>query len=252
MLSHDAAEEIYCDDVEPSCLHAMLQYLYTNRCNVQMQNAVQLLAAAVLYGCDELESTASLYIHMQLNSNTCCFFFAEAQKHKVEHIAIKSLYVASLDLKNVTSSPGFYDLSLENLTAMLGSPKLGAISKHTLCKAAYFWITRDPSRCAHFKDVLICIQSRPPTQSDEVTIHLPAYPLSSDRCLDCLQLQLLRILTSAGGRHPIPMQSEQGDDIEWTSNAATTTVRYPYLNSFPVSMSHSRTLLDADGVWRAI
>ena len=179
MLSQEAAEEIYCNDVEPACLHAMLQYLYTNRCNVQMQNAVQLLAAAVLYGCDELESTASLYIHMQLNTHTCCFFFAEAQRHKVEHIAIKSLYVASLDLKNVIDSPGFYDLSLENLTAMLGSPKLGAISKKTLYKAAYLWITRDPSRFVHFKDVLICIQSRPPTQSDEVTHPIPPLSCSS-------------------------------------------------------------------------
>lgn len=161
--------EIYCVDIEPACLHAMLEYLYTSHCPIQVHNAVQLLSAALLYGCDEFESMCSLYIHMQLNANTCCFFFAEAQKYKVEHIAIKALYVASLDFQNVIRSQSFFDLSLENLTALLGSPKLGANHKMALCKAGCAWITKDAARLDKLKDVLMCIQTRPTTPSDEVS-----------------------------------------------------------------------------------
>lgn len=168
LLSDDDLKEIHCTDVEPECLDTMLEYLYIKRCNIQVANAVQLLATAQLYGCDELENMASLYIHMQLTANTCCFFFAEAQKYNVEHIAIKALYVVALHFQNVIRSQGFFDLSLENLIAMLGSPKLASIRKDALYRAACAWIINDGSRLEKLKDVLLCIHARSTTTSDDV------------------------------------------------------------------------------------
>ena len=172
MLSREPTCELCIVDIEADCLHAMLEYLYTNQCNIQMHNAVELLSAAMLYGCDELESMASLYIHMQLNASSCCFFFSEAQKHKVEHIAIKALYVASIDFQNVICSQSFLELSLENLTALLGSPKLGGISKDALQKASWMWIEKDQKRIEKYQDIMICIETRQSSQSDEVTFPL--------------------------------------------------------------------------------
>jgi len=167
LLSRDRKSELHCTDVEPSCLHLMLEYLYTNQCqNIQLHNAVQLLSTALLYGCDDLESMASLYIHMHLDANSCCFFFSEAQKHKVEHIAIKALYVASMAFDNVIQSQSFYDLNLDNLTAMLGSPKLGSIPKVVLYKAGCLWMAKNPSGLEKFQDLLVCIQTRPSSNPD--------------------------------------------------------------------------------------
>jgi len=136
---------------------------------------------------------------MQLNSSTCCFFFAEAQKYKVEHIAIKALYVASMDFQNVIRSQSFFDLSLENLTALLGSPKLAAIHKMALCKAGCAWITKDTTRLDKLKDVLMCIQTRPTAPSDE--------------------LQLMNFLKDGK-----TSSDELGEEMEWNSTRAPLTM----------------------------
>lgn len=136
----------------------MLEYLYTSNCDIQIHNAVRLLAAALLYGCHDLENMSNLFIHIHLNSSTCCFFFSEAQKHHVEHISIKCTCIASLDFNSVMRTPSFCNLTVEELMALLGSAKLGALPKLLLYKAGCAWMMQDVCRLGKFKDVLLCIQ----------------------------------------------------------------------------------------------
>lgn len=150
--------EISCSDVEPSCLHSMIEYLYTSNCEIQINSAVELLAAAMLYGCHELENISNLFIHIHLNSATCCFFFVEAQKLGIDHISRKCTFVASLDFNTVIKTPSFCHLVTEDLIALLGSEKMKKLPKLLLYKAGCAWIMQDVSRLAKFKDVLFSIQ----------------------------------------------------------------------------------------------
>eukprot|EP00210_Caulerpa_lentillifera_P008005 g7644.t1 len=151
-------DEILCTDLEASCLESMLEYLYTGNCNIQLHNAVKLLVAAMVYGCDELENMTNLFIHIHLNSSTCCLFFTEAQKHKLDQLSRKCALVASLDFSSVVRTPSFCTLSIEDLMALLGDEKIATLPKLLLYKAGCAWIMQDVTRLAKFKDVLLSIQ----------------------------------------------------------------------------------------------
>eukprot|EP00040_Diaphanoeca_grandis_P043557 m.268431 g.268431 ORF g.268431 m.268431 type:complete len:284 (+) comp78466_c0_seq1:212-1063(+) len=113
-------------DVRPTVFLTVLEFIYTNACQLSQATVVDVLASALEYGLEGLVQCSVTYILKGLHVDTACEAMQAAITYQQDNLRDGCMAFIEMNTRAVFKSPRFAELSEETLAYILGSDNLQA------------------------------------------------------------------------------------------------------------------------------
>lgn len=111
-------------DVKPIVFMAVLEFIYTNSCNLTTDMVIEVLASAIEYGLDGLRKVCVRYMRENMTIGTVCEFVQAALTYDQVTLREECLQLIEQNTQDVFKTQGFTELSDEAISYILKSNKL--------------------------------------------------------------------------------------------------------------------------------
>jgi len=138
MLEDIFDEPYLISDMHPDIFFIILQFIYTNCCQINMKNVMHLLPAAMEYGMSDLVKICEEYIGESITIDTACDAMQAAVTFGLDHFKRTLLSFFEQHAKEIFSSKSFNELSDSTLAYILQSDEL-TMDEGELLKAVKGW-----------------------------------------------------------------------------------------------------------------
>jgi len=138
MLEDIFDEPYLISDMHPDIFFIILQFIYTNCCQINMKNVMHLLPAAMEYGMSDLVKICEEYIGESITIDTACDAMQAAVTFGLDHFKRTLLSFFEQHTKEIFSSKSFNELSDSTLAYILQSDEL-TMDEGELLKAVKGW-----------------------------------------------------------------------------------------------------------------
>jgi len=144
MFSIDLRESkevrIVINEVSPSTLGKVLDYAYTGRCEINIDNAQDMLAAANLFQYPSIVNACCQFLQIHLHSSNCLGIEHFAQLHSCYDLEIQANCFALENFSAVTENEEFKELSVCRLLSYLSSDFIDVRTEETVFDAVMQWV----------------------------------------------------------------------------------------------------------------
>ncbi|RUS88789.1 hypothetical protein EGW08_003419 [Elysia chlorotica] len=148
--------------IEPSTMDLLLEFMYTCRIEVNVDNVQAVLQGASMLGLNSLRNLCAHFLQNQLTASNCLgiHYFADIYScHELEGVARQFIYQNFLDVIRMEE---FFELPEERLLYLLKSDKLQVMSENQVFEAACSWLQYDPGKrlersCSILQDIRLAL-----------------------------------------------------------------------------------------------
>ncbi|GFO44811.1 kelch-like protein 17 [Plakobranchus ocellatus] len=132
--------------IDPGTMGLLLDFMYTCRIEVSVDNVQAVLQGASMLGLHSLRNLCAHFLQNQLTASNCLgiHYFADIYScHELESVARQFIYQNFLDVIRMEE---FFELPEERLLCLLKSDKLQVMSENQVFEAACSWLQYDPGK----------------------------------------------------------------------------------------------------------
>ncbi|XP_071952502.1 BTB/POZ domain-containing protein 19-like [Antedon mediterranea] len=120
----DICTPLVLTDVDPDVFLAVLEFLYTNCVTLNVKTAVDLLAASIEYGLDELKHLCIKFLVENINLQNACESMQAAVTYGQSDLQLKAISYIEDNTENVFKTQGFLEMSESAIIEILKSNRL--------------------------------------------------------------------------------------------------------------------------------
>ena len=158
-LKESTQEKISIRDVSAWTLRRIIEYAYTGRLEITVDNAQDMLAAGSLFQFPNVVDACCDFLSKHLHYTNCLGIEHFAHLHSCEDLEQKAYKYALDNFNTVTELDEFLELSTERLCKYLSSDLIDVSREESVFEAAMRWMRHDwPTRKAAACDVLVCVR----------------------------------------------------------------------------------------------
>ncbi|KAK7863877.1 hypothetical protein R5R35_007211 [Gryllus longicercus] len=132
-------------DISSELLELILDYAYTGRCNVTLNNVQQLLPASDRYAVFGVVQQCCAYLIEEMRPDNCLGIFRFACPYFCSALEERGRRYIAHNFKNILDqSTEFFDLTAEELDAILSDDELNVAHEEVVFDSITKWIDADP------------------------------------------------------------------------------------------------------------
>lgn len=154
-LRESKQAKIVINEISSSTMCSIIDYAYTGRIEISVDNAQELLAAGSLFHYPAIVEACCDFLSGQLHPSNCLGIESFAQIHSCSKLEMEAHQFALENFSAVVEYDEFVDLPLERLVTYLASDLIDIRTEETAYDAALRWVHHDlGSRKEHISSVL--------------------------------------------------------------------------------------------------
>ncbi|CAL9705417.1 unnamed protein product [Knipowitschia caucasica] len=151
---------IVLKSISADILSAIIDYVYTGRVNIHMNNVLPLMQAAAMYQYERLFEGCSSFLQVQLSPDNCLSMIRLSEILNCESLQVKAKEMAMRSFSDVSTSEELCELSLPELMGYLEDDGLYA-EEEQVFETLVAWIHHDPlSRRGSISDLFKKVRLR--------------------------------------------------------------------------------------------
>ena len=138
-------------------LEMLIDFMYTSMLRIKETTVESLCYASRLLQLSRIEKACCKFIINNLNVQNCFRYLKYAEENDYPQIRSKCLEYAAKNFAESASTPDFLHVTFDNLTAIVQSPELTAVSQEAVLGSVLLWVNQDSS--ARQNDLYPLLQS---------------------------------------------------------------------------------------------
>ncbi|KAK0041311.1 kelch-like protein 18 [Biomphalaria pfeifferi] len=148
MFTHDMVEnkqsEILMQSVEPSALEALVNFAYTGRIVIDLNNVQSLLIVAGFLHMQAVKDACTSYLKSKLDSSSCLSVRQFADQYQCPSLVEAANKYIQNNFRHVALSSDFLSLPKSEVLEILSHDELYVTSEEQVFESAMRWIKHDP------------------------------------------------------------------------------------------------------------
>lgn len=154
-LKESKTNRIEVNDVTPVTLRRVIDYAYTGRLEVNVDNAQEMLAAGSMFQYPAIVDACCEFLAKHLHSSNCLGIENFAQMHSCSKLEREAHQYALENFSSVVDHEEFLDIPLERLVIYLASDLIDVRNEEIVYDAAMSWLRHDlPQRQPFLSQIL--------------------------------------------------------------------------------------------------
>ena len=142
-LQETRQNEVTINDVDSDALEALVDYAYTAKLEIRVDNVENLLSSACLLQVDDVKEACCKFMKSQLHPSNCLGIRAFADAHGCEQLYDISNNYTKNNFADISKNQEFLLLNAEQLREILSSDDLNVIKEEEVFYAMLSWIKFD-------------------------------------------------------------------------------------------------------------
>ncbi|XP_002160977.2 kelch-like protein 5 [Hydra vulgaris] len=143
-LSESQQQVVTINNVDPDALEALINYAYTSKIEIRVDNVENILASACLLQVTDVRDACCTFMKSQLHPSNCLGIRAFADAHACEQLFdIANSYVKD-NFGDVARNQEFLLLNSEQLVEILQSDELNVLKEDDVFHALSLWVNHNP------------------------------------------------------------------------------------------------------------
>lgn len=158
-MIESTSREVELQDVDPSVIEELLEFIYTGRITINGSNVVSLLKASNQYQIEPVKEMCARFLSKQVDSTNCLDIFSMADYMSCQELKELAEDFFLLHFTDLYKKDEFLQLHWSQIVHLLHQDKLIAESEIQISIAALCWLNYDLSnRKKHAAEVLGCVR----------------------------------------------------------------------------------------------
>ena len=158
-LSETRQQVVTLNDIEPDALEAIVDYAYTSKLEIRVDNVESLLASSSILQIPDVKDACCDFMKSQLHPSNCLGIRAFADAHGCDKLFKIADKYAKHNFLDVCKNQEFFLLSPEQLFEILCSDGLNVTSEEQVFNCVVSWMNHDYENRRHFVyEVLKCVR----------------------------------------------------------------------------------------------
>ena len=154
-LKERKTNKIYVSEVTPVTLRRVIDYAYTGRLEITVDNAQEMLAAGNMFQYPAIVDACCEFLAKHLHSSNCLGIENFAQLHSCSKLEMEAHQYTLENFSSVVEHEEFLEIPLERLVTYLASDLIDVRNEEIVYRAAMLWIRFDlPSRQRYLYQIL--------------------------------------------------------------------------------------------------
>ena len=142
-LSESRQHVVTINNVDPDALEALINYAYTSRIEIRVDNVENILASACLLQVNDVRNACCTFMKSQLHPSNCLGIRAFADAHGCEQLFDIANNYAKDNFADVARNQEFLLLNSEQLIEILQSNDLNVLKEEDVFHALYLWVNHN-------------------------------------------------------------------------------------------------------------
>lgn len=142
-LSESHQNTVTINNVDPDALEALVNYAYTAKLEIRVDNVENLLASACLLQVDSVKDACCEFMKSQLHPSNCLGIRAFADAHGCDQLFQIANTYAKNNFKDISQNQEFFLLNVDQLHEILSSDDLNVTKEEDVFYALLSWLNYD-------------------------------------------------------------------------------------------------------------
>ncbi|XP_046562083.1 kelch-like protein 24 [Haliotis rubra] len=181
----------------------ILTFLYTGRCEVDVDNAEEILKASSMFQITMLTEKCEKFLIGHICSDNCLALWKIARAHVCKLLEEKSYACILSNFQEISKSENFYCLDKEELQQIISNDDLNVPQEESVCDAVFSWCKADAGERSRCMDDLIPHLRLPLVTSEYLINEVESHPILKEnrRCQ--------RVVSEAVSYHMLPARRHE-------------------------------------------
>lgn len=153
-------KEVVLDDVNPSILDMIIQYLYSAEIDLTDDNVQDIIAVANRFQIPSVFTVCVNYLQKKLSMGNCMAIFRMGLVLNCPRLAVAARNYIADRFELLYKDEEFLKLAAHELFAVIGGDSLNVEKEELVFEAVMAWVRQDKERIKVLKDAFNCIRFR--------------------------------------------------------------------------------------------
>lgn len=153
-------KEVVLDDVNPSILDMIIQYLYSAEIDLNDDNVQDIIAVANRFQIPSVFTVCVNYLQKKLSISNCMAIFRMGLVINCPRLAVAARNYIADRFELLHKDDEFLKLAAHELFAIIGGDSLNVEKEELVFEAVMAWVRHDKERVKFLKDAFNCIRFR--------------------------------------------------------------------------------------------
>ncbi|XP_033738171.1 actin-binding protein IPP-like [Pecten maximus] len=154
-LMEQKADCVEIHDMDPLVFRNLLNFIYTGKVDIKEENCQDVLAAANMFGLQEIIALCCVFLKHKLHRENCLGIYQFAEAHACKELKSDAEKFINNHFLHLSKEEEFSCLPVDLLIKLLKSEYLCIEDEHQVLQAGLNWVLHDPSsRRKHIFDIL--------------------------------------------------------------------------------------------------
>lgn len=156
----ESAKEVVLDDINPSILDMIIQYLYSADIDLTDDNVQDIIAVANRFQIPSVFTVCVNYLQKKLSLANCMAIFRMGLVLNCPRLAVAARNFIADRFELLYKDEEFLKLAAHELFAIIGGDSLNVEKEELVFEAVMAWVRHDKERVKVLKDAFNCIRFR--------------------------------------------------------------------------------------------